>query len=73
MPSILYTITLPSLPSRGAWIEMIVSLVNAEPSLSLPSRGAWIEMKSTRNLTIPSSSLPSRGAWIEICRLPPQW
>ena len=59
---------IPSLPSRGAWIEMVCGCVFiAKECLSLPSRGAWIE------ITIPCSrtlerwkSLPSRGAWIEI-------
>ena len=36
---------MPSLPSRGAWIEM-TALHRAGPSRarSLPSRGAWIEI-----------------------------
>ena len=36
---------MPSLPSRGAWIEMSVGdYVTPSTSTSLPSRGAWIEM-----------------------------
>gem|GEM_PF-5794510 len=41
-----YSIILPgSLPSRGAWIEMI-TVGNADIGYiaSLPSRGAWIEI-----------------------------
>ena len=33
-----------SLPSRGAWIEMLSSLSHLQTTLSLPSRGAWIEI-----------------------------
>ena len=33
-----------SLPSRGAWIEMITDSGKNLLSQSLPSRGAWIEM-----------------------------
>ena len=57
-----------SLPSRGAWIEMVNICPLVPPSgRSLPSRGAWIEM--SRLATCPRRnprSLPSRGAWIEI-------
>ena len=38
-----------SLPSRGAWIEMLTCTVLEEVSIpSLPSRGAWIEMTARR-------------------------
>ena len=33
-----------SLPSRGAWIEMVLFAARLMRSRSLPSRGAWIEM-----------------------------
>ena len=33
-----------SLPSRGAWIEIIFQMNNPDLLLSLPSRGAWIEI-----------------------------
>ena len=55
-----------SLPSRGAWIE-IIGAGQDHPALgSLPSRGAWIEIIHYRHNLTPSKSLPSRGAWIEI-------
>ena len=55
-----------SLPSRGAWIE-IVGVVDIEcDTASLPSRGAWIEMNCRKSFFAMFRSLPSRGAWIEI-------
>ena len=55
-----------SLPSRGAWIEIIALSVNGEALKSLPSRGAWIEIILTSGKKPYLMSLPSRGAWIEI-------
>ena len=34
-----------SLPSRGAWIEIIPGVAEVVAAWSLPSRGAWIEIK----------------------------
>ena len=62
---------MPSLPVRGAWIEIEYPTDKASINSSLPVRGAWIEM-----ISLPSTSyrirmsLPVRGAWIEIS-LPP--
>ena len=36
-----------SLPTRGAWIEIISCVVSAYRSKSLPTRGAWIEMQTS--------------------------
>ena len=33
-----------SRPSRGAWIEIMMTGSTAESVLSRPSRGAWIEI-----------------------------
>ena len=45
MRSLLYVLTVLSLPMRGAWIEIIVyPSVSASFSMSLPMRGAWIEI-----------------------------
>ena len=56
-----------SLPSRGAWIEIVCSLVSYGRDWSLPSRGAWIEIRSCSGVLASAvPSLPSRGAWIEI-------
>ena len=57
-----------SLPSRGAWIEMVQVDFDALPALeSLPSRGAWIEiLLETVYRVRYRESLPSRGAWIEM-------
>ena len=58
-----------SLPSRGAWIEILpVRKSVCHSHQSLPSRGAWIEMVMGRPARGPMVSLPSRGAWIEITR-----
>ena len=57
----------PSLPSRGAWIEICVRLRSTYfRDRSLPSRGAWIEMADPAAACACSWSLPSRGAWIEM-------
>jgi len=37
-------VTLESLPSRGAWIEIISLMILFTNHSSLPSRGAWIEI-----------------------------
>ena len=55
-----------SLPSRGAWIEMVQNRVDQSLLVSLPSRGAWIEILPITNTARVLKSLPSRGAWIEI-------
>ena len=56
-----------SLPSRGAWIEIVTGTVRwAATAASLPSRGAWIEITLSVMLIGLPLSLPSRGAWIEI-------
>ena len=56
-----------SLPSRGAWIEILAAAVPVISPLSLPSRGAWIEIPYYVSESMLEESLPSRGAWIEIC------
>ena len=61
------TLPLKSLPVRGAWIEMVETLlIGIVRSWSLPVRGAWIEIKDRRKYIKRSASLPVRGAWIEI-------
>ena len=60
-------LALRSLPSGGAWIEMLSASSAGSANASLPSGGAWIEMtKSIRSSRRGSQSLPSGGAWIEI-------
>ena len=58
---------MPSLPSRGVWIEIgEIAVIWANP-LSLPSRGVWIEIGLTgKPKSCCGRSLPSRGVWIEI-------
>ena len=57
-----------SLPTRGAWIEILSCHASIRvPVMSLPTRGAWIEIifQSVENI-LQLRSLPTRGAWIEI-------
>ena len=56
-----------SLPTRGAWIEILVAISLIFTTRSLPTRGAWIEIASAPNWALGYvRSLPTRGAWIEI-------
>ena len=63
-PLVIYGI--PSLPMRGAWIEISNQKEYRMSSVSLPMRGAWIEMRPFETGRKMSGSLPMRGAWIEI-------
>ena len=47
MRSLLYALTVLSLPMRGAWIEIDVAPDQAGDRSSLPMRGAWIEIWSS--------------------------
>ena len=61
---------LPSLPVRGAWIEIRTLRPSRYRILSLPVRGAWIEIQRIhQRRKLFAQSLPVRGAWIEICRI----
>ena len=42
------TPTRPSLPVRGAWIEMVTMICKTLLTMSLPVRGAWIEITTAR-------------------------
>ena len=66
MRSLLYALTVLSLPMRGAWIEIMYYADTDKNGQSLPMRGAWIEIRLLPYLCFPASSLPMRGAWIEI-------
>ena len=58
--------TAPSLPVRGAWIEIAAMSKAAKSGESLPVRGAWIEIDAMDELAAYGTSLPVRGAWIEM-------
>ena len=60
--------TVLSLPSREAWIEIInLESRKGRRPLSLPSREAWIEIIiKTALFSSEETSLPPREAWIEI-------
>ena len=61
----------PSLPVRGAWVEIFCTAAIASArEMSLPVRGAWVEIVPPSARLPWRSSLPVRGAWVEIkCRL----
>ena len=66
MRSLLYALTVLSLPMRGAWIEILSDRSISSILPSLPMRGAWIEIFVFPALRFCTVSLPMRGAWIEI-------
>ena len=66
MLRLIWDTTSPSLPARGAWIE-IADFNGLERKVrSLPARGAWIEIIVIDAVNRNTGSLPARGAWIEI-------
>ena len=56
----------PTLPVRGAWVEIATGSRQAGRFASLPVRGAWVEILLFRGRFRPFASLPVRGAWVEI-------
>ena len=59
--------TNPSLSSRRAWIEIMVSAAHsAGVKMSLSSRRAWIEIETCCRAVNMLWSLSSRRAWIEM-------
>ena len=56
-----FCMVLPSLPSRGAWIEIgrLHDVLNQVASL--PSRGAWIEMELMASVTPNEDVAPLTG------------
>ena len=56
-----------SLPSRGAWIEIIMA---RQYDQNIPGRSPHgergLKSYSQHTVTVQGVSLPSRGAWIEI-------
>ena len=60
-----------SLPSRGAWIEMIEGLTFVDGMYSRSPRGGrGLKSLDQRLVIYGMLSLPSRGAWIEIIFCP---
>jgi len=60
-----------SLPSVGAWVEIILDHVDEEDRVkSLPSVGAWVEIiQVICDYLKCGKSLPSVGAWVEISNI----
>ena len=50
-----------SRPTRGAWIEISVTLSICSSRTSRPTRGAWIEITSPFLLVIPPVVAPHTG------------
>ena len=54
---------LPSLPTRGAWIEIhILEQVHDLTCMSLPTRGAWIEMTLLPYAVVDPGVAPHTGS-----------
>ena len=52
-----------SLPTRGAWIEMITGRRQSRRSFtSLPTRGAWIEISSYPDVMVNREVAPHAGS-----------
>ena len=51
-----------SLPVRGAWIEIVISIVVDYRLQSLPVRGAWIEIACLFTLYINFAVAPRAGS-----------
>ena len=55
--------SLASLPSRGAWIEMLgICSKQQQQTGSLPSRGAWIEIQDTGARSRRTAVAPLTGS-----------
>ena len=53
--------------TRGAWIEIMMTLADTGAKTSHLTRGAWIEMSvKSDSGSLPLPSHLTRGAWIEI-------
>ena len=52
----------PSLPVRGAWIEILAYKRIYDRVLSLPVRGAWIEMSITGTTRKAECVAPRKGS-----------
>ena len=52
----------PSLPVRGAWIEIVVHAQKSNEIVSLPVRGAWIEIRRSCRIRVFSSVAPRAGS-----------
>ena len=52
----------PSLPVRGAWIEISNMVVKLSIRVSLPVRGAWIEMSALSEYRRVMLVAPRKGS-----------
>ena len=63
MRSLLYALTVLSLPLRGAWIEISTVSMMSVTGTSLPLRGAWIEIyKVNRYFSFVYKVAPPAGS-----------
>ena len=56
-----HTAKIMSLPARGEWIEIGVSLYHPKGVESLPARGEWIEIEFAVNIHIVENCLSPHG------------
>ena len=66
MRSLLYALTVLSLPMRGAWIEIRLTPAEIEQVCRSPCGERGLKLQMVVILLLARLSLPMRGAWIEI-------
>ena len=67
IPALISSAIMASLPSRGAWIEMVEQVRPLTLSDCRSPRGErGLKFRGFHPCEGPDTSLPSRGAWIEI-------
>ena len=60
---LVYGANVASLPTRGAWIEIVEGPGMSEvPAPSLPTRGAWIEINNTALVNLVPLVAPHTGS-----------
>ena len=55
-----------SYPTRGTWVEIIISHNNENVNKSYPTRGTWVEILIKIFFSLYVTSYPTRGTWVEI-------
>ena len=52
----------PSLPVRGAWVEISAFFRSSMPPKSLPVRGAWVEILTFKTKNVTRLVAPRAGS-----------
>ena len=61
LAAVVSLVVMLSHPTRGAWIEIVVSHDTQKGVLSHPTRGAWIEILESREVEAGSQVAPHTG------------